>query len=119
MHMELIQTIPPDVARKLGYYIYAYVNPLDGHIFYVGKGKGRRVLAISGIVPNRESSQLSSRFAQLENSHSLRSSRMASAAPIPRSKWRPQLLTHWGSRSSQTRCAAGAPRAMVAPPSKS
>ena len=42
--MEPIRTIPPDVARKLGYYIYAYVNPLDRKIFYVGKGKGRRVL---------------------------------------------------------------------------
>lgn len=43
--MELIETIPPDVARKLGYYVYAYVNPLDNQIFYVGKGKGRRVLS--------------------------------------------------------------------------
>jgi len=43
--MELIQTIPADVARKLGYYVYVYVNPLDGQIFYVGKGKGRRVLS--------------------------------------------------------------------------
>jgi hypothetical protein len=43
--MDLIQTIPTDVARKLGYYVYAYVDPLDGHIFYVGKGKGRRVLS--------------------------------------------------------------------------
>ena len=42
--MELIQAIPHDVARKLGYYVYAYVSPLDDRIFYVGKGKGRRVL---------------------------------------------------------------------------
>lgn len=30
--------IPADVARKLGYYVYLYVNPIDGCIFYVGKG---------------------------------------------------------------------------------
>ncbi len=46
--MELIQTIPRDVARRLGYYVYAYVNPLAGQIFYVGKGKGRRVLSHFG-----------------------------------------------------------------------
>jgi uncharacterized protein len=40
--------IPLDVARKLGYYVYAYVNPLDDQIFYVGKGKGRRALAHLG-----------------------------------------------------------------------
>ena len=43
--MELIQTIPPDVARRLGYYVYAYVSPLDNQIFYVGKGNGLRVLS--------------------------------------------------------------------------
>jgi hypothetical protein len=40
--------IPADVARRLGYYVYAYVNPLDGRIFYVGKGIGRCVLTHLG-----------------------------------------------------------------------
>jgi hypothetical protein len=37
--------IPPTVARKLGFYVYALVNPVDRRIFYVGKGKGQRVLS--------------------------------------------------------------------------
>ncbi len=37
--------IPTAAARKLGYYVYVYVNPLDDKIFYVGKGKGSRALA--------------------------------------------------------------------------
>ena len=37
--------IAPAVARKLGHYVYLYVNPIDESIFYVGKGKGGRALA--------------------------------------------------------------------------
>ncbi len=37
--------IPPAVASKLGYYVYLYVNPIDGSVFYVGKGKSGRALA--------------------------------------------------------------------------
>ena len=40
-----IPRIAPAVARKLGYYVYLYVNPIDESIFYVGKGKGGRALA--------------------------------------------------------------------------
>jgi hypothetical protein len=40
-----LRQVRRDVARKLGYYVYAYVSPLDGRIFYVGKGK--RQLACS------------------------------------------------------------------------
>lgn len=37
--------IPPEVADRLGCYVYLYVDPRDGQPFYVGKGQGRRVLA--------------------------------------------------------------------------
>lgn len=40
-----IPRIAPAVAKKLGYYVYLYVNPLDSSVFYVGKGKSGRVLA--------------------------------------------------------------------------
>lgn len=42
--METKIAIPADVARKLGYYVYLLVNPLDEAVFYVGKGQGKRAL---------------------------------------------------------------------------
>ena len=38
-------SIPLEVAEKLGYYVYLYIDPRKDQIFYVGKGQGRRVLA--------------------------------------------------------------------------
>jgi hypothetical protein len=38
-------SIPPEVARSLEYYVYLYVDPRSGKPFYVGKGKGERMLA--------------------------------------------------------------------------
>ena len=37
--------IPTGVSRKLGYYVYLYVDPATESIFYVGKGKGGRAIA--------------------------------------------------------------------------
>ncbi len=34
--------LSPTVSRKLGYYVYLYIDPFDDSIFYVGKGKGTR-----------------------------------------------------------------------------
>lgn len=35
----------PGVAEKLGFYVYELVDPVDGKVFYVGKGIGNRVHA--------------------------------------------------------------------------
>lgn len=34
--------ITTDVAQKLGNYVYAYVDPRNGEVFYIGKGAGSR-----------------------------------------------------------------------------
>jgi len=43
--MNHIDSIPRRVREKLGYYVYLYVDPRDDLPFYVGKGKGSRLLA--------------------------------------------------------------------------
>lgn len=40
-----IPRIPPAIGRRLGFYVYLYVNPIDKTVFYVGKGRGGRALA--------------------------------------------------------------------------
>jgi hypothetical protein len=37
--------ITPDVANLLGHYVYVYVDPRDGEVFYIGKGVGARAMA--------------------------------------------------------------------------
>jgi hypothetical protein len=37
--------IRPEVASRLGYYVYVYTDPRDKKPFYVGKGQGPRALA--------------------------------------------------------------------------
>lgn len=40
---NLPDKFPPSVIRRLGYYVYVYIDPRDNHIFYVGKARGNRV----------------------------------------------------------------------------
>ena len=35
-----MMTLPPDVAQKLGFHVYLYIDPRNGQIFYVGKCVG-------------------------------------------------------------------------------
>lgn len=35
--------VPHEAAAKLGFYVYALLDPRDGQVFYIGKGKGSRV----------------------------------------------------------------------------
>lgn len=43
-----MERLPPEVARRLGHYVYLYVDPRDNQVFYVGKGVGERLLAHLG-----------------------------------------------------------------------
>lgn len=48
--------ITPDVAHSLGHYVYAYVDPRDGEVFYIGKGIGPR--ATAHLTDNSESQKV-------------------------------------------------------------
>ena len=41
----LTPSIPREVARRLGFYVYVYIDPRSNRPFYVGKGQGERILA--------------------------------------------------------------------------
>ena len=42
---EFLDYLPDGVPEQLGYYVYLYVDPRSNRPFYIGKGKGRRILA--------------------------------------------------------------------------
>jgi hypothetical protein len=42
---DKLLSIPLEVTRRLGFYVYLYLDPRDGRPFYVGKGQGERALA--------------------------------------------------------------------------
>ena len=39
-----LRSLKPGMAEKMGYYVYLYVDPRDGKVFYIGKGKDERCL---------------------------------------------------------------------------
>ena len=39
------QRFPAIVEERLEWYVYALIDPRDGRLFYIGKGKGSRVFA--------------------------------------------------------------------------
>jgi hypothetical protein len=62
------QSLTPFAEEKLGYYVYALRNPIDGKIFYVGKGQGSRVLAhANGVIddPNNDESLKNATIKQI------------------------------------------------------
>ena len=47
--------IRPEVEEKLGYYVYAYIDPRNQRPFYIGKGRAGRVLShLSAEAENRK-----------------------------------------------------------------
>ncbi|MDZ4142886.1 MAG: hypothetical protein U1C48_12865 [Methylotenera sp.] len=48
--------ITADVSNTLGFYVYAYIDPRDNSIFYIGKGVGSR--AINHLFDKSESSKV-------------------------------------------------------------
>jgi len=48
--------ITADVSNALGFYVYAYIDPRDNSVFYIGKGVGSR--AVSHLFDKSESSKV-------------------------------------------------------------
>lgn len=43
--MPIAGSFAPEVSRRLGTYVYRLIDPRNGETFYVGKGRGNRVVA--------------------------------------------------------------------------
>lgn len=59
--------ITKEVSDRLGYYVYALVDPRNKQIFYIGKGKGNRVFEYAlGIKSNEEAEDDSEKIALIK-----------------------------------------------------
>ena len=43
MNSQSVNSFPPEVVEKLGFYVYRLIDPRDGETFYVGKGYGKKI----------------------------------------------------------------------------
>lgn len=56
---------PPEVIKKLQYYVYRLIDPRNGETFYIGKGRGNRVFThVRGYI---EEDFLSEKMARIRN----------------------------------------------------
>jgi hypothetical protein len=39
-----LRALKPGMAEALEHYVYLYIDPRDGKVFYIGKGKGESCL---------------------------------------------------------------------------
>ena len=60
----MLSHFPEGVAEQIGWYVYLYLDPRDGVIFYVGKGEGDRVFAH---LEEQSDSQKAHRIKEIRN----------------------------------------------------
>jgi hypothetical protein len=67
--LEAIQ-IPEEVSERLGLYVYRLVDPRNGETFYVGKGRGSRVLQhVRGALGKAEPSDKIERIREIRDAN--------------------------------------------------
>lgn len=52
--MSRLTEFSPEVRKNLRHYVYLYVDPVDGDVFYVGKGSGNRAFSHLDAGPDTE-----------------------------------------------------------------
>lgn len=62
---SIVDRLPAEVAEQLGHYVYLYVDPRTQRPFYVGKGKGSRVLShLSDPLQNEKTALIAELYSQ-------------------------------------------------------